>query len=312
MTSDTLSLITIGTSTISLFLNLLTNFLSGSGSGGDLFVASVSETSDKHQTYITPAGWAFIIWTPIFFLLAASQLYIIIAYFVKKSGDRMLFDPHVITPTFLIITTINFACNTSWVFIADRSYEKSWLVGLASFFLFLVAISNIVATGVLARNIAFYTDQLTTFKAIVYRIILNTYAMYTTWSTIASLINLAQAIAYCPISQSLVDGHWMVDSDDEEKWLDLMKTSAYLSLSLLVVFHVTWFIVENFLADRTCRWILVPYCVVIWAASAAYDKKKDNEMVPEGIKDYLLAIIIIACITLVARIALIIFRSFRK
>ena len=82
---------------------------------------------------------------------------------------RMLFDPHVITPTFLIITTINFACNTSWVFIADRSYEKSWLVGLASFFLFLVAISNIVATGVLARNIAFYTDQLTTFKAIVYR-----------------------------------------------------------------------------------------------------------------------------------------------
>ena len=87
------------------------------------------------------------------------------------------------------------------------------------------------------------------------RIILNTYAMYTTWSTIASLINLAQAIAYCPISQSLVDGNWMVDSDDEEKWLDLMKTSAYLSLSLLVVFHVTWFIVENFLADRTCRYL---------------------------------------------------------
>ena len=56
MTSDTLSLITISSSTISLFLNLLTNFLSGSGSGGDLFVASVSETSDKHQTYITPAG----------------------------------------------------------------------------------------------------------------------------------------------------------------------------------------------------------------------------------------------------------------
>ena len=60
------------------------------------------------------------------------------------------------------------------------------------------------------------------------------------------------------------------------------------------------------------RWILVPYCVVIWAASAAYDKKKDDKVVPEGIKDYLLAIIIIACITLVARIALIIFRTFRK
>ena len=77
--------------------------------------------------------------------------------------------------------------------------------------------------------------------------------MYTTWSCIASLINLAQAIAYCPIEQTKVGGGWVPVPDDAVKWLDLLKTGAYVSLSLLVVFHVTWFIVENFLADRTCR-----------------------------------------------------------
>lgn len=77
--------------------------------------------------------------------------------------------------------------------------------------------------------------------------------MYTTWSCIASLINLAQAIAYCPIEQSKVAGVWIVAPGDRAKWLDLLETGAYVALSLLVVLHVSWFIVENFLADRTCR-----------------------------------------------------------
>ena len=56
MGSDTKTLILLGTSTIALFLMLLFNALSGSGKGGDLFVASNSDASDKYETYITPAG----------------------------------------------------------------------------------------------------------------------------------------------------------------------------------------------------------------------------------------------------------------
>ena len=85
----------------------------------------------------------------------------------------MLYDPHVVTPTFLTITTLNFACNTSWVFISDRSIEKNWLVGLASFFLFMVAITNIMATAILARNIANHSNQLgkggSIVKGVIYR-----------------------------------------------------------------------------------------------------------------------------------------------
>ena len=79
----------------------------------------------------------------------------------------MLYDPHVVTPTFLTITTINFAFNTCWVFIADRSIEKNWLVGLASFFLFMVATTNILATALLARNIADHSNHLGKGRSIV-------------------------------------------------------------------------------------------------------------------------------------------------
>ena len=60
------------------------------------------------------------------------------------------------------------------------------------------------------------------------------------------------------------------------------------------------------------RWILTPYLVVIWASSAIYDKKKDVAGIPDGIINYVLAIIIIAVITLVVRLGLIGFRTFHK
>ena len=66
------------------------------------------------------------------------------------------------------------------------------------------------------------------------------------------------------------------------------------------------------------RWILTPYLVVIWASSAVYDKKHDDndeydkEDLQKGVIDFTLAIIIIACITFAVRIALVAYRSLKK
>ena len=54
---------------------------------------------------------------------------------------------------------LNFLLNTSWVFIFDRSADDSRLLGLSSAFLFLIAVTNIAATAVLATNIARHNDQ---------------------------------------------------------------------------------------------------------------------------------------------------------
>ena len=122
---------------------------------------------------------------------------------------------------------------------------------------------------------------------------------------------------------------------EDEDWsyleyVDWMNYGAYTALTLLVAAHVTYFIFENFVFEKSLRyatvifaklfqnyifiirWVLTPYLVVIWASSAVYDKKHDDPSVPKGIIDFTLAIIIIACITFVVRIVLVAFRSLKK
>merc|ERR1712107_482771 len=82
--------------------------------------------------------------------------------------------------------------------------------------------------------------------------------------------------------------------------------------TLLVIFHVTWFILENLVFDRYVRYILTPYLVVIWALNWIRAKKITDPLVPASIKNYVLAILIIAGCTFVVRIIVIIWRMFRK
>ena len=50
--------------------------------------------------------------------------------------------------------------------------------------------------------------------------------------------------------------------------------------------------------------------VVIWASAAVYDEKAG--VIPEGIEDFVLSILVIAVITLVLRIGLIAYRTLKK
>ena len=68
------------------------------------------------------------------------------------------------------------------------------------------------------------------------------------------------------------------------------------------------------------RYVLTPYLVLIWSASAVYDEKTgkiDTEanIVGAGIEqinNYALAIIVIAVITFVLRIVLVVVRTFKN
>ena len=60
--------------------------------------------------------------------------------------------------------------------------------------------------------------------------------IYTTWTVIASLINLTTALVYAG---------------------GLDQTNCCLAaLSLLVIFHVTWFVLENFVFDKYARFVV--------------------------------------------------------
>jgi len=125
-----------------------------------------------------------------------------------------------------------------------------------------------------------------------YRFVVNGLAIYTTWTTIASLINIGTALVY-------VGG---VSNKD----------ASLAMLSLLVIIHCTWFVLENFVFDKYVRFILTQYLVVIWAINGVRAKKMDDENVPQEIKDFVLAILIIAAITFVVRVAIVIYRYVKK
>ena len=59
--------------------------------------------------------------------------------------------------------------NTCWVFIADRSFKDNKLIAVASFFLFAIAATNVLAAGIMARNIA--RLQMSINKSFAYGII---------------------------------------------------------------------------------------------------------------------------------------------
>ena len=61
-----------------------------------------------------------------------------------------------------------------------------------------------------------------------------------------------------------------------------------------------------------CRYILTQYLVVIWASIGIIVKKKDDETVPQDVKDFVIAILVIAVLTFLVRVALVIYKCVRK
>ena len=75
------------------------------------------------------------------------------------------------------------------------------------------------------------------FRAYVF--ILNGMGIYTTWTVIASLLNLGHALRY--VSEVS------------------MKDTSNVSLSLLLVFSVLYFLFENTTLDKKLRFLFTPY-----------------------------------------------------
>jgi len=274
------------------------NGLAGSGAGvPDVFYSTVGDISDKYQLFITPAGVTFAIWSIIYLWLAVSLLVLVITLFIKTHDGRLYLNPVIASPAVTATLSVNFILNLAWIFIWDRSYVNANLTILASITLFLIAITNILVMAFMAKNIG---DNVEDFKrgaplfwwGIAYRVILNGLGIYTTWTVIASLINLTTALVYAG------------EVDQREACL--------AALSLLVIFHCTWFVIENFVVDFYARYILTPYLVVIWASNGIRIKKMDDPLVPQDIKNYVLAILVIAILTFVARLALVIYRVIKK
>ena len=175
-----------------LLLTLVVNFLGGTGRINN---TSQGEVSDMYHTLITPAGFAFSIWSVIYGLLLISLIVMIVKYedyYYRKAIEE-------ITP----LLWISFITNMLW--IVTFSYLQ---IGISTIFIFIYLIS-----------LTLIVQRLRSLNDKKYWLLPLTFGLNTGWLFIATVVNVA---AY------LVQIEWNGFGLTEDTWALIIMVVALL------------------------------------------------------------------------------------
>ena len=239
--------------------------------------ATTGEVSDKFYIEITPAGWAFSIWGLIYAWQTAWIIYSLTL--LCRVGSQGL-----ISPVLLIVYAVSSIVNIAWLILWSRELIQS-----SSILLFAISFLLYGSMALSYATVNIESRAISKRDFILVQVLVNNgLALYTTWTTIASLINLTMAITY-------VNG---VAQD----------VASTIALVILAVEIIVWFSLENTILDKFVRYTLTIYPVVIWALSASINKNWDPTKRNSIISVILLAV---ACTLLVVRIAIVVWRHMK-
>lgn len=269
-------------------VSLVFNGLSVVGVGP--YTTTTANVSAVFDTQITPSGWTFNIWSVIYVWLTALVVYILTGLCRKNGNGYVYCSPSVLPYGFFISWCLNLCFNIAWLIVWDKG-----IMIAAMAFLILVICTNYSMIFFICHGLHLYGPWLEKYhKADLwcYRVVIqNGVMIYTTWTTIATLINLAIVLTY--------EGN-MSPSD-----------AATVSYSILSVVLVSWFILENVVLDKHVRYILIVYPVVIWVLSGNLDKNYDPES-PNRNGIFIVVLLALACVLFVTRVMLVIWRHIRQ
>ncbi|XP_041474157.1 uncharacterized protein LOC121422972 [Lytechinus variegatus] len=223
------------------------------------FKSTVGNISNKYPTPVTPAGYTFSIWGLIYLWNFAWIIYILTTLCRSNSRGPVYLNPPATTVMFLNSYMINNVANILWLFLWDREYLTRSALGL-----FLIALTLYVGLYISLTNVYQY---LTDFKDFAesdlwaYRVLVhNGLAIYATWATAASLINLSVALIY----------EAMLPSD----------VATYVSLTTLAVIVIVYFVFELFVFDAYTRYVFMVYPTLIWALAGIMVANGDDTNSP--------------------------------
>ena len=154
---------------LTLLFALVANILVGAQLLG---LPSINEISDKYATYLTPAGYAFSIWSLIYVLLIMFVVYQA-RDIVKPRPENDL--PQKVGPFFIIASI----CNGLWTYVFVNE-----MVGLSVVILLLLTGSLYVLIRRL--NIAVDNPPIKTIVNVWWPLM-----VYAGWVTVASVVNIA-------------------------------------------------------------------------------------------------------------------------
>ncbi|XP_046652549.1 uncharacterized protein LOC124343300 [Daphnia pulicaria] len=272
------------------------NALGGIGYEG-VFSQNTAQVSEKYTVYITPAGFTFSIWAVIYIFLGGAAIYCVSSVYRKSgSNSRVYAQPIILNWLFYVALTTNYGLNTAWIFLWDQE-----LIVAACIFLLFIAYTGWISFAVACTRGKSAMErqrdgliQTAVFKEVrLQRILIhNGIALYTTWTTIASLLNINIAFQY-------------VGKCDAE-------TTSIACTSVLLIVLVGWFALENTWLDSYVRYTLTQYPVVIFATSGILSKHSDPKRpdgpVPESVQILTWIILGVASVQFIARLALVTYR----
>uniref|UniRef100_UPI0037E8AA0B uncharacterized protein n=1 Tax=Semicossyphus pulcher TaxID=241346 RepID=UPI0037E8AA0B len=269
-------------------ISLVFNGLSVVGLGP--YETTTANVSAVFDTQITPSGWTFNIWSIIYVWLTAMVIYIVAGLCRKNGYGYVYCSPSVLPYGFFTNWCVNLCFNISWLIVWDRG---DMLVALV--LLIMVIITNYLMIFFICHGLHFYGAWLKKYHNAdlwCYRVIVqNGVMVYTTWTTIATLINLAIVLTY------------NVGMSPED--------AATISYSVLAFVLLVWFILENVVLDKYVRYILIVYPVVIWALCGNLDKNYDAKA-PSRNGIFIVVLLALACVLFAIRIVLVIWRHLNQ
>ncbi|CAH1243961.1 Hypp7173 [Branchiostoma lanceolatum] len=263
---------------------LALNALNGVNLIPGLFLSTIGNVSDKYDNEVVPSGWVFSIWGFIYAWNLAWLIYVTACLFRKHSGGYFYVTPELFPPAFYVIWYVNNFLNIAWLFVWDREVliAAAVVLALCPFTLYILLF---ISYRRLDQNGPWLAENSPVDLWLTRGLVHNGLAIYATWTSIATLLNLDIVLIY-------VGGF----SDED------VSTGMF---TVLLAEILVWFFLENFVLDRYCRYTLVPYCVVIAALSGNltknWDPAKRNVI-------YVCVLLGVTALLFVVRVALVMWR----
>jgi hypothetical protein len=281
--------ISIALAAILLALSLVANGFAAFG-GEDIerfgMKYSTANLSNLYFTEVTPANWTFSVIWGIIYLWQILWIIYAFSFPFRSSAARTLS-----LPVYWLYAFAS-ACNIVWIYLFGNDLIEGSLAFIILLFLSLLLT---LAFAVYQTSSVSKSAHLKGYdRWLTYVLVHNGLAFYTTWLSIAWLLNVA------------------IVADVKQSGALSSTNAGTLALSILGAQIISWFFLEHMCLDRYVRSIQVVYFVFMVAlASIVSNHWKDTQ---EDIRNhyYSLALLVLAVILQLGRICLTVFFGYCK
>ncbi|XP_034428488.1 uncharacterized protein LOC117753992 [Hippoglossus hippoglossus] len=272
-----------------MFLAAITvNSLSGFGAESGVFQQSTEDVTLKYVTLFTPAPWALFVWDFSYIWISAMFIYFVVGLCRRPAYDWLYTTPALLPYGFHVSFITNICLNITWLFLFDKelllpALITSALMTLIDYLLLFFSCHGLKIYGAWLNK--YHSTDLWLIRLLVQ----NGVAVYATWGTLSTILNLTVYLQYQTETSSCSCG--------------------LLPLLLLLMQLFAWFLLENFYLDEHVRYVVTIYpLVILWLIGTLNDSSSPESLV-YIFKALTLAI---SCIMFVARVALVTWKHHKR